>query len=127
MNNWFNVPITQTPIFVLFLSAGVLFDCAFSLWVSIRLKISVWQISVVRMTHFAGESSLFNHLVWRTTDCFSDFKHDMQVFQNIIFFLFLRNSTANSEVSIKIHTMSQAVTLSWLCLVTLSWLSDCWF
>ena len=36
MNNWFNVPSAQTPILLLFLSAGVLFDGAFSLWVSLR-------------------------------------------------------------------------------------------
>ena len=36
MNNWFNVPTAQTPIFVLFLSAGVLFHGAFSLWVSLK-------------------------------------------------------------------------------------------
>ena len=36
INNWSNVPTAQTPIFVLFLSAGVLFDGAFSLWVSLR-------------------------------------------------------------------------------------------
>ena len=38
MNNWFNVPTAQTPIFVLFLSAGVLFDVAFSLYVSLTLE-----------------------------------------------------------------------------------------
>ena len=36
INNWFNVPTAQTPIFVLFLSAGVLFDGSFSLWVSLN-------------------------------------------------------------------------------------------
>ena len=35
MHNWFDVPKTQTPIFVFFLSAGVLFDGSFSLWVSL--------------------------------------------------------------------------------------------
>ena len=35
MHNWFNVPKAQTPIFVYFLSAGVLFDGSFSLWVSL--------------------------------------------------------------------------------------------
>ena len=39
MNNWFNVPTAQTPIFVLFLSAGVLFDGAFTLWVSLKLSL----------------------------------------------------------------------------------------
>ena len=33
MNNWFNVPTAQTLI--PFLGAGVLFDGAFSLWVSL--------------------------------------------------------------------------------------------
>ena len=37
MNNWFNVPTAQTTIFVLFLGAGVFFDGAFSLWVSLTL------------------------------------------------------------------------------------------
>ena len=31
LNNWFNVPAAQTPIFVLFLIAGVLFDGAVSI------------------------------------------------------------------------------------------------
>ena len=39
INNWFNVPTAQTPIFVLFLSAGVLFDGAFTLWVSLKLSL----------------------------------------------------------------------------------------
>ena len=38
INNWSNVPTAQTPILVLFLSAGVLFDGAFSLWVSLKLQ-----------------------------------------------------------------------------------------
>ena len=38
MNNWLNVPAVQTSIFVLFVSAGVLFDGAFSLWVSLRVR-----------------------------------------------------------------------------------------
>ena len=33
---WFDIPTAQMPIFVLFLSDGVLFDCAFSLWVSLN-------------------------------------------------------------------------------------------
>ena len=36
MNNGFNIPTAQTAIFVLFLSVGVLFDGAFSLWVSLN-------------------------------------------------------------------------------------------
>ena len=39
MNNWFNVPTAQTLIFVLFLRAGVLFDGAFSLWVSLSCSL----------------------------------------------------------------------------------------
>ena len=35
MQIWFDVLATQMPIFVLFVSAGVLFDGAFSLWVSL--------------------------------------------------------------------------------------------
>ena len=35
IDNLFNVPTSQMPIFVLFLSAGVLFDGVFSLWVSL--------------------------------------------------------------------------------------------
>ena len=34
--SWFDVPKYQMPIFVLFVSAGVLFDGAFFLWVSLR-------------------------------------------------------------------------------------------
>ena len=37
MNYWFNVPTAQTLIFTLFLNAEVLFDGAFSLWVSFNL------------------------------------------------------------------------------------------
>ena len=36
VNNSFNVPVAQTPIFVLFLSVVVLFDSVFSLWVFLR-------------------------------------------------------------------------------------------
>ena len=35
MHIWVNVPKTQTPIFVFFLSAGVLFDDSLSLWLSL--------------------------------------------------------------------------------------------
>ena len=35
-----NVPTAQMPIFALFLSDGVLFDGAFSLWVSLNLTIT---------------------------------------------------------------------------------------
>ena len=35
MKSWFDVSTTQTPRFVLFAGAGVLFDGAFSLWVSL--------------------------------------------------------------------------------------------
>ena len=45
MNNWFNVPTAQTPIFVLFLSAGVLFDGAFSLWVSLIVFSELIELS----------------------------------------------------------------------------------
>ena len=41
--SWFDIPTTQMSIFVLFLSAGVLFDCAFSPWVSsTHLPYSGW-------------------------------------------------------------------------------------
>ena len=33
--SWLDVPTTQMPIFVLFVSAGVLFDGTFFLWVSL--------------------------------------------------------------------------------------------
>ena len=33
---WFDIPTTQMPIFVLFQSDGVFFDCTFSLWVSLN-------------------------------------------------------------------------------------------
>ena len=36
MKSWFVVSTTQIPIFVLFVSTGVLFDGAFTLWVSLR-------------------------------------------------------------------------------------------
>ena len=35
IKSWFVVPTTQMPIFVLFVSAGVLFDGVFFLWVSL--------------------------------------------------------------------------------------------
>ena len=34
--NRFDVPTTQMPIFLVFVSAGVLFDGAFSVWVSLN-------------------------------------------------------------------------------------------
>ena len=37
MRSWFDEPTTQMLIFVLFVSAGVLFGGAFSLWVSLIL------------------------------------------------------------------------------------------
>ena len=33
---WFDVPTTQMSIFILFVSVPVLFDGAFSLWVSLK-------------------------------------------------------------------------------------------
>ena len=46
------------PIFVLFVNAGVLFDGAFSLWVSLRklrwknlISFSTWPIKVKKFTH----------------------------------------------------------------------------
>ena len=39
------------------------------------------------------------------TDCFSDLKYGIRVFHDIAFSSFLRNSTTNAEVSIKIQTM----------------------
>ena len=41
MNNLFNVPTVQTPMLILFLSTGVLFDGAFSLRVSLMTIISL--------------------------------------------------------------------------------------
>ena len=38
IQSWFVVPTTQMPIFLLFVSAGVLFDGAFSLWVSLNVQ-----------------------------------------------------------------------------------------
>ena len=35
MQSWFDVPTTQMSIFVIFVSAGILFDGVFSLWVSL--------------------------------------------------------------------------------------------
>ena len=35
LRTWFDVPTTQMHIFTLFVSAAVLFDGAFSLWVSL--------------------------------------------------------------------------------------------
>ena len=41
---WFDVPTTQMSILVLFVSTGVFFDGAFSLWVSLKkLRIFVWE------------------------------------------------------------------------------------
>ena len=37
-NSWFDVPTTQKLIFILFLGVGVLFEGAFSLCVSLRIK-----------------------------------------------------------------------------------------
>ena len=36
--NWFDVPVTQMPIFVFFTRAEVLFDGSFSLWVSLKYE-----------------------------------------------------------------------------------------
>ena len=35
LESWFDVKTNEIPIFVLFVRAGVLFDGAFSLWVSL--------------------------------------------------------------------------------------------
>ena len=41
----FDVTTTQMPIFVLFVSAGVLFEGAFSLWVSLKvIYFLVWYV-----------------------------------------------------------------------------------
>ena len=36
MNSWFNVPVSQMLIFILFVSPSVLFEGVFSLWVSLK-------------------------------------------------------------------------------------------
>ena len=36
IKSWFDVPMTQMSILILFVSDGVLFDGAFSLWVSLN-------------------------------------------------------------------------------------------
>ena len=64
INNRFDVPTAQTPLFVLFLSAGVLFDGAFSLWVSLK-KGEVGRVFV--KTTFDKQSRIQNsveHLWW---------------------------------------------------------------
>ena len=38
INSWLDAPATEIPIIVLFISAGVLFDGTFSLWVSLIRK-----------------------------------------------------------------------------------------
>ena len=35
--SWFDLPITQMPIFIFYVSAGVLFEGTFSLWVSLGI------------------------------------------------------------------------------------------
>ena len=51
MNNWFHVPTAQTPIFVLFLSVGVLFDGAF-------FPVSILNLDVptINQVSFGGKS-----------------------------------------------------------------------
>ena len=39
IKSWFDVPTTQIPIFVIFVSVEVLFDGAFYLWVTLKLFI----------------------------------------------------------------------------------------
>ena len=52
LKSWFVVSKTQVPIFVLFASAGVSFDGAFSLWVSLN-KRNYLQNSVVRWGYYS--------------------------------------------------------------------------
>ena len=40
--SWFNVPTAQMSIFVLFVSAGVLYDSAFSLWATLN-----WSVYII--------------------------------------------------------------------------------
>ena len=74
MNNWFNVPTTQTPIFVLFLSAGVLCDGTFSLWVSLTHKSeSRFETSLAIKNCDECNQMLLNiseKLIELTTQCF---------------------------------------------------------
>ena len=57
IKNWSDVPTTQMSVFLLFVSAAVLFDGAFSLWVSKYSQSSNWkfvkagvsQVSVLRL------------------------------------------------------------------------------
>ena len=68
MNNWFNVPTTQTPTFVLFLSAEDLFDCALSLWVSLKKHLNVrsvyYNVSFLSEKSFWNLSSLLHNLTY---------------------------------------------------------------
>ena len=72
MNNWFHIPIAQKPIFVLFLSAGVLFDDAFSLWVYFSKKKPVSDYSLSRQSRFFSYI-LIKHKIKNRRQKFSPF------------------------------------------------------
>ena len=59
INDWFNVPTTQTPIFVLFLSSRILFEGDFPLWVSLR--VSRWKNSKILPSR-SSFSSIFDEM-----------------------------------------------------------------
>ena len=59
INDWFNVPTTQTPIFVLVLSSRILFEGDFPLWVSLR--VSRWKNSK-KLPSRASFSSIFDEM-----------------------------------------------------------------
>ena len=44
--SWFDVPTTQMAIFILFESVGVLFENAFSLWVSLNSQASLQTVKL---------------------------------------------------------------------------------
>ena len=58
MKSWFVVPTTQMPIFVLFVSAGVSFDGAFSMWVFFKVK-SAAMLTKAVIGHIPREISRF--------------------------------------------------------------------
>ena len=53
--SWFDVPTIQMPIFLLFVSAGVLFDSAFSMWVSLNGAIGICN-RYVQATSFSKKT-----------------------------------------------------------------------
>ena len=84
MNNWFNVPTAQMLIFAIFQGARLLFDGAFSLWVSLKLCNFVSSWKMIKNTITLCRMLLFHKIKKKMSETFCAFVGMMPLTSNSI-------------------------------------------